>query len=76
MNRGVRKATGHPIAAPNTRPDVTIRRSDGVIDQIEVRSRTDHPKDLQARMDATKSRLPENMRGGKTRVVEFTKEVP
>ena len=76
LNRGVRKATGHPIAKPNTRPDVTIRRAGGRIDQVEVRSRTDQPKDLRARMDATESRLPASMQGGKKDLVEFTTEVP
>ena len=49
MNRGVRKATGHPIANPNTRPDVTIRRTDGRIDQVGVESRIDKRKILEAR---------------------------
>jgi hypothetical protein len=63
LNRGIRKVTNHPIEKPNTRPDVTIRRTDGRVDQIEVPSKTDKDYLLMERMETTNNRLPEGMRG-------------
>ena len=68
LNQGINKVTGakkvdpHYIQ-PNRRPDVTIKRNDGRIDQIEVPSSSDRPKALKKRMNDTKSKLPENMQG-------------
>jgi hypothetical protein len=63
LNRGIKKASDHPIGRPNTRPDVTIRTKDGKIHQVEVPSKTDYDPILRARMEDAKSRLPKNMRG-------------
>lgn len=68
LNQGINKVTGakkgdpHYIQ-PNRRPDVTIKRNDGRIDQIEVPSASDDPDLLLQRMNDTKSKLPESMQG-------------
>jgi hypothetical protein len=62
LNEGLGKVTGLPIK-PNTRPDVTIVTKDGRVHQIEVASKTDNRRDLKARIDAARKRLPEQMQG-------------
>ena len=73
LNRGIRKVTNHPVEKPNTRPDVTIRRTDGKIDQIEVPSKSDKDYLLMERMNATEKRLPEQMQGGVNKIIEIIK---
>ena len=68
LNQGINKVTcpkkGDPhYIQPNRRPDVTIKRNDGRIDQIEVPSKSDDPDLLLQRMNDTRSKLPENMQG-------------
>jgi hypothetical protein len=63
LNRGIKKASDHPIGKPNTRPDVTIKTKDGKIHQREVPSKTDKDYLLEKRMDDATSRLPKQMRG-------------
>jgi hypothetical protein len=48
---------------PNRRPDVAYKTSDGKIHQIEVPSKTDNIRDLNARMQETRNRLPDNSQG-------------
>ena len=62
LNRGVNRVLDEKIR-PNRRPDVTVVRKTGRIDQVEVPSRTDKPRDLKIRMEDTRSNLPHNTRG-------------
>lgn len=68
LNRGLKKASGHPIARPNTRPDITVVDKGGKVHQIEVPSKTDRPELLDARMRGAAARLPKEMQGGTIRV--------
>lgn len=75
INRVVKDATGiNPRIKPNSRPDVAVTFKDKKINQVEVRSKTDKPRDLKARMDATKDKLPKEMRGI-NRVVDASKDM-
>ncbi len=75
LNRGIKKASGHPIERPNTRPDVAIADRTGRVHQIEVPSRTDDIDLLQLRMDYATLRLPEHMRG-ENQIINIIKENP
>ena len=76
INRIVKDATGiNPRIKPNSRPDVAVTFKDKKINQVEVRSKTDDAKILRARMDATRERLPKEMRG-KIDLVDASKDMP
>ncbi len=62
LDKGVNRVLPESIK-PNRRPDVTIQRTDGTIDQVEVMSKTDTEVRLKARMKDTNSLMPEHMRG-------------
>ena len=52
MNKVTGAKKGDPsYMKPNRKPDVTIVKKDGKIDQIEVRSASDYGPDLIKRMD-------------------------
>lgn len=63
LNRGIKKASGHPIQGSNRRPDVTYVTKDGRIHQIEIESLTDKNKDLLGRVGQSRDQLPEHMQG-------------
>jgi hypothetical protein len=63
LNRGIKKASGHPIQGSNRRPDVTYVTKDGKVHAIEVESFTDLKKDLIGRVERVINELPEHMRG-------------
>lgn len=62
LDRGINRAAENPIK-PNRRPDVTVLKKDGKINQIEVPSRSDDPLKLMERMDDTNARLSPHQRG-------------
>ncbi len=53
----------------NRRPDVAYKTKDGKIHQIEVPSKTDKLKKLDARMDDTTSNFPINMQGNNKTII-------
>ena len=61
-----------PGASPDRRPDIMAVRRDGKIDQFEIPSKTDHPKDLYERMDNTRKILGD--RAGDIQVINIPKE--
>ena len=58
---------------PNRRPDIAYRRNDGKINQIEVPSKTDVPKNLIKRMKDTNRRLPEQVKSERQDIKEIRK---
>jgi hypothetical protein len=62
LNRGMKRATGEPIA-PNNRPDVTVVRKNGKVDQFEVPSSTDKIRTLRERMDKATTQVSKEQRG-------------
>ena len=62
LNRGVNRVLDQKIR-PNRRPDVTVIRKNGRIDQVEVPSKTDNIEALRARMDDTSSYFPGKSKG-------------
>jgi hypothetical protein len=72
LDLGINRVTKNPIK-PNRRPDVTVLKKDGRINQIEVKSKTDNRNNLLKRMNDTRNQLPEHQRGT-TKVVEIIKE--
>lgn len=56
LNQSLQTVTGDPNA-PNVRPDVTVVKKDGSIDQIEVRSQGQTYKELQAKLTASRATL-------------------
>lgn len=62
LNKGINRASDNPIK-PNCRPDVTVVKKDGKVNQIEVPSKTDKIRNLQNRMDQTRNKLPEEKQG-------------
>jgi hypothetical protein len=74
LNQGMNRVLGEPGAInPNRRPDVTIMRKDGRIDQVEVMSKTDDATLLLKRMEDTRNKLPQ-LKQGKTDVIDITKQ--
>jgi len=72
LNRGYKKATGHPID-PNRRPDVTVVKKSGKVDAIEVPSKTDKLKELKLRNEKAMKQLPPEKRG-EVKIREIAKE--
>ncbi len=62
INQGINKITGQK-GKTNTRPDITVVRSGGKIDVIEIESKTDKTDNLKQRNDSTLKKLPEANRG-------------
>ena len=62
LNRGVNRVLDEKIR-PNRRPDVTVVRKTGRIDQVEVPSRTDDVDLLRKRMDDTSNYFPRSRVG-------------
>jgi hypothetical protein len=63
LNRGIKKASGHPIQGSNRRPDVTYVTKDGKVHQIEVASASDKDWLLLQRMEDSASLLPKERQG-------------
>ena len=72
LNRGINRYLDKDgkLLPGNTRPDVSYLTKDGKVHQVEVQSRTDYADQLQARMKETQKKLPEEMHGGATEVIE------
>jgi hypothetical protein len=62
LNRGVNRVLDEKIR-PNRRPDVTVVRKSGRIDQVEVPSRTDDVDLLRKRMNDTSNYFPRSRVG-------------
>ena len=71
MDRGYKRATGEHLN-PNRRPDVLIKKKDGTMHVVEVRSRSDDPKKLLKRNEEALAQLPK-AKQGKIRIVEITR---
>lgn len=70
LNRGIKKASGHPIQGSNKRPDVTCVTEDGKVHQIEVASVSDKDWLLQERMEDSAGLLPKELRG-RNRIISY-----